>query len=80
MKNTIKLNDAVAYSAKFLRNTGTQIGPLARARGTVTDVTEYGGGITLATVAWNTSDAPEQVNTGNLTPVKRVAIDSALHT
>lgn len=78
MKNTIKLHDTVAYTAKYLRSTGNHSGPLPQARGTVTEITEYSGGITLATIDWNTSAAPEQVNTGNLIPVKRIAIDSAL--
>jgi hypothetical protein len=50
--NPIKVGDKVAYSAKYLRNTGQQTGDTPFMRGVVTAIKPLGDN-QLATVQWS---------------------------
>jgi len=70
-KNTIVVGDKVGYSKKFLRSISQYTGPLPFARGTVTEIKDYGG-IAIAAIDWDTNEAPEKVNVRNLSKVGSV--------
>lgn len=72
--DSIAVGDRVAYSTHFLKSTGEHTGPIPFARGIVKDVRKIGG-IRLATVEWDTPEAPEQVNVFNLVRVDRMHLE-----
>lgn len=53
MNREITKGVRVAYSRQFLRDAAQFTGPLPFKRGVVTDLTDIGSGIVLATVAWD---------------------------
>lgn len=67
----MKLNagDRVAYSAKFLRNTGMIVGSAGKRRGTVLDSPETLGGLDperFVAVLWNGDTEPMVILADNL--------------
>jgi hypothetical protein len=58
----------VAYKTLFLRSTGQFAGAIPHARGTVTEIQDYGG-TRIATIDWGDPDIPERVNVANLSAV-----------
>lgn len=70
----IQVNDRVKYSRDWLRSTGQFTGDIPFARGTVTAIKEYGGGLRLATVDWKNPDIPEKVHVKNLTKIGTVEL------
>ena len=58
MKREIQPGCRVQYSAKWLRSTGTHVGPICFVIGTVQTIRDYGSGCRIATVAWD--DDPSQ--------------------
>ena len=70
--STLKVGDKVGYSKKFLQSTGQYTGPIPFARGVITELKAYGIDFTLATVDWDTPEAPEKVNVKNLAKVGSV--------
>jgi len=62
---TVQIGDRVAYSAKWLRNTGQVAGDIGHARGVVVALESPTPDWTLATIEWN-GDFPEKVNVINL--------------
>jgi hypothetical protein len=73
--DAIKVGDKVAYSTAFLKSTGEHTGPIPFARGVVTDLKKYGKDFEIATVKWDTPEAPEQVNTKSLVKVDRMHLE-----
>ena len=72
--NAIRVGDKVGYSAAFLKSTGEHAGPIPHARGVVTDIKKHGP-VELATIKWDTPEAPEKVNTKNLVKVDRMHLE-----
>lgn len=70
----IKVSDKVKYSRNFLRSTGQFTGDIPFAKGTVTAIKQYGGGMTLATIDWQNPEIPERVNVKNLTKIGTVEL------
>lgn len=68
-KFTVTSGDKVAYSVQFLQSIGMSHTPMARARGTVVEVTSYSSSLNLARIDWNGADMPERVNVCNLAKV-----------
>jgi hypothetical protein len=73
--NAIKVGDKVAYSTAFLKSTGEHTGPIPFARGVVTDLKKHGKDFEIATVKWDTPEAPEQTNSRNLVKVDRMHLE-----
>lgn len=71
---SINVGDKVAYSTQFLKSTGEHTGPIPFARGVVKDIRKIGG-VSLATVEWDTPEAPEKVNVFNLVRVDRMHLE-----
>jgi hypothetical protein len=71
-KNTFKVGDKVKLSAAFLRSLGeSATGQGWHSKGTITDLTPFGGpGCMLATVEWN-SEWPNKIITANLSPIRQ---------
>jgi hypothetical protein len=65
----LAIGDKVAYSVQFLKSIGESHGPMAHARGTVTEVQTHGTSFTLARIDWHGADMPERVNVFNLAKV-----------
>lgn len=68
-KFEVKIGDRVAYSAKWLRNTGQITGQAGQMRGIVTAVDSPTPAWSLATIRWEKVKPgawPEQVNVANL--------------
>jgi hypothetical protein len=64
----LAVGDRVQYAAAFLRSTGMLTGPLPFAKGVVTHIDPtFGGG--LATIQWDTPEAPPRVLVANLKKV-----------
>ena len=61
----IAVGDIVKYSRDFLRSTGQITGPIPFAEGKVESIKDLGG-LQIATVAWNTEEAPAKINVKNL--------------
>lgn len=76
-KRPIGIGDRVAYSAVWLRSTGTHTGEYPFLRGTVAALDTLSPGFTLATVDWG-GGRSWPVNTGNLTLVSRITVDAVL--
>ena len=72
--NAINVGDKVAYSATFLKSTGQHTGPIPFARGVVADIKNHGG-VELATVNWDTPEAPEKVHVKNLVKVDKMHLE-----
>ena len=72
--NAISVGDKVAYSTVFLKSTGEHSGPIPHARGVVIDIKHHGS-VSLATIKWNTPEAPEKVNTKNLVRVDKMHLE-----
>jgi hypothetical protein len=73
LKTIFKIGDRVKYSTIFLRSIGCYTGPLPFAKGTITNLQQFGSrvsGTTLATIDWNSKDIPDKVNVANLTRCK----------
>jgi hypothetical protein len=70
----IQVGDTVAYSKGFLQSTGQYTGDVPHARGQVTALIFLGPEVTLAEIAWDTSDLPERVNVRNLTTTRGIAL------
>lgn len=66
-KFSIAVGDKVAYSVQFLRSIGMSHSEMARARGQVVEVKNYGS-MELAQIKWD-CDMPERVNVQNLAKV-----------
>lgn len=64
----IAVDDNVCFKASFLRNTGQYTGSIPFARGIVKAITPFGDNA-LATIQWDTPEAPEKVLTSNLSKV-----------
>lgn len=60
----IKVGSIVRYRQDFLRSTGMYTGPIPFARGRVTRIEPFGGG--LATIAWDKPGVPDRVLVANL--------------
>lgn len=61
----LKVGDKVAYSVQFLKSIGESHGEMARGRGEIMDIRDYG--VKLARINWTTGkELPETVNVGNL--------------
>jgi hypothetical protein len=67
-KFSVNVGDKVAYSVQFLKSIGMSHSDMARARGTVTELSKLGSETTLARIDWN-CDMPERVNAQNLARV-----------
>lgn len=68
----VTVGDKVAYSVQFLKSIGMSHSDMARGRGVVTEVKEYGsasGLFTLIAINWNGADLPTKVNVCNLAKV-----------
>ena len=65
---TVQIGDRVAYSAKWLRDTGQVAGDIGHARGVVVALESPTPDWTLATIQWN-GDFPDTVNVANLAKV-----------
>ena len=65
----IKVGDQVAYSAAWLRSTGSYTGELPQARGVVKVTLKETGGLKLALIQWDRPDIPDTVNVANLVKV-----------
>jgi hypothetical protein len=65
----IRCGDKVKYSRNFLRSTGMYTGDIPFAKGIVTNIKDYRGGLKIATIDWRNPEIPEKVNTKNLTKV-----------
>ena len=63
---TVEIGDKVAYSAKWLRNTGQVAGDIGHARGVVVALESPTPDWTLATIQWGNGEFPEKVNVANL--------------
>ncbi len=59
----------MAYSKRFLQNTGQVTGDALLARGKVTSLTTLGS-VVLAEIDWAGADLPGEVNVKNLCRVK----------
>lgn len=70
----LQLGDRVAYSSRFLKNTGQHTGDIPLARGTITQFIPMGNA-RLAQIAWDRKDIPEKVLDSNLS---RVATDGVV--
>ncbi len=60
----IAIGSKVAYSVQFLKSIGCSHSNLARGRGEVIEIKDYG--IKLAKINWNDPEIPELVNINNL--------------
>jgi hypothetical protein len=65
-KFEVKIGDCVAYSAKWLRNTGQVAGDIGHARGVVVALESPTPDWTLATIQWGNGEFPARVNVANL--------------
>jgi hypothetical protein len=65
---TVKVGDRVAYAWKFLASIGMSHTFMAKARGTVTAVEDFGSN-QLVTIEWNDEDVPARVIAANLAKV-----------
>ena len=63
---TVQIGDKVAYSAKWLRDTGQVAGDIGHARGVVVALESPTPDWTLATIQWNKGEFPDRVNVANL--------------
>ena len=63
---TVEIGDKVAYSAKWLRDTGQVAGDIGHARGVVVALESPTPDWTLATIQWDKGDFPDRVNVANL--------------
>ena len=73
---TIKIGDRVGYRVRFLRSIGECHGEMAHARGVVTELERYTGGLTLASITWDQGDWPDRANVKNLARVGTMAFTS----
>ena len=69
---TITTGLRVKYTAAFLKSIACHTGPLPAARGKVTSIQDYGGGLKIAYVDWKHPEVPERVNVKNLTLASRL--------
>ena len=74
MKTKFNAGDRVAYSVQFLRSIGEgPTSPLCHARGTITEIKNYGAKCSIALIEWdNNGDdgiLPHGVNCANLAKV-----------
>ena len=85
-QKALAIGDRVAYSAMWLRSTGTFTGPLPRLRGSIVAFEPLGkGSPRIAVISWDSYKAPSQyhddglgrVLESNLTLVRRIAEDAA---
>ena len=65
-RKPLAVGDTVAYTAQWLRSTGEYVGPLGHAKGHIVALDLLGGSLVLATVDWDTEEAPNRVNVANL--------------
>lgn len=66
----IAVGDGVQYKAAFLRSIGEITGPMPFAKGTVTEINQYGKTLTIATIDWGDDEIPPRVNVNNLKRIK----------
>lgn len=64
----VKVGDKVRYAVKWLRSTSQYTGPIANAKGVVTELQPFGDNA-LAVIDWGGEDLPTKVLTSNLTVV-----------
>lgn len=84
MKTRFNVGDKVAYSVKFLRSIGEgPTSPLCHARGTITEIKNYGANCSIALISWDKAEPfgyggnkssfdgnlPDGVNCANLAKV-----------
>lgn len=65
---SIQLGDKVAYSKRFLQNTGQFTGEAPFARGNVAGFTRLGD-LVLARIQWDRPGPPDRVNVRNLSRI-----------
>jgi hypothetical protein len=66
----LQLGDRVAYSSRFLKNTGQHTGDIPFARGTITRLTLIGNS-QLAHIDWDREGIPGKVLVANLSRVTK---------
>ena len=72
-KHTFSIGDRVKYSRDFLRSTGQFSGPVPFAKGTVTEISEFGApGRALVSIQWDgNQELPPRVLNLNLVREKQ---------
>jgi len=70
-QKNLQIGDNVAYSVQFLKSIGASHSDMARARGTIEEIIDVGGGsLQLAQIKWYKEvDMPDRVNIKNLAKV-----------
>jgi hypothetical protein len=70
----INVGDEVKYSRDWLRSTSQITGDIPFAKGTVTEIKDYGS-TSIAIIDWGNPEIPSKVNTKNLTLANRPEVE-----